>query len=113
MEQKEKAIFIKTFKTIRADGHAIRTIYALTETGVVNIERRIVSTELHSGFKEIRKFGNFTYQCETMVFKLESFIQISKTVGENLHRLDLSKIMKIEDVKFQPNEKTIIKIEVE
>jgi hypothetical protein len=57
MEQ--TAIFVKTFKTIRADGHAVRTIYVLMENGLVQIERRIVSTELNIGFIEIRKFGKF------------------------------------------------------
>lgn len=110
--EKEKAILIENFKTIRADGHAMKTVFALTETGIVNIERRMVSTELNDGFKHIRTFGKYIYQCETMVFKLGSFITIAKTISENLHKLDMNKIMKQNDVKFKPNEKTLVKIEL-
>jgi adenine/guanine phosphoribosyltransferase-like PRPP-binding protein len=112
MEQKEKAIFIRSFKTKRADGHSIRTVYALTETGVVNIERRIVSTELNEGFVLIRKFGKYIYQLERMVFKLESFIQISSTVSLHIPKLEIDKIMRVDDVKYKPNEKTVVKIEL-
>ena len=111
--KREKAIFIKSFKTKRLDGHSIRTIYALTETGIVNIERRILSTELNDGFKFIRNFGKYVYQCETMVFKLQSFIEISKSVGENLHKLDIEKIIQLSDVHFKSNEKTSVLITID
>ena len=111
--KQEKAIFIKSFKTKRLDGHSVRTIYALTETGIVNIERRIISTELNDGFKLIRNFGKYVYQCETMVFKLQSFIEISKNVGENLHKLDVNKVIQLSDVNFSPNDKSKVLITTE
>jgi hypothetical protein len=111
--KQEKAIFIKSFKTKRLDGHSVRTIYALTETGIVNIERRIISTELNDGFKLIRNFGKYVYQCETMVFKLASFIEISKNVGNNLHKLDFDKVIQLSNVSFSPNDKSKVLITTE
>jgi hypothetical protein len=110
MEQ--TAIFVKTFKTIRADGHAVRTIYVLMENGLVQIERRIVSTELNIGFIEIRRFGKFTYQYESMIFKLESFTTIATDILGSFHKIDLSQTLKANDVLCPPNDKMIIRITV-
>jgi hypothetical protein len=101
----EKAVFIKTFKSLRADGHAIRTIFSLTERGVVCIERRIASTELNDGFIEIRRFRNLILQKQKMVFKLASFVDIANVVAENINKLDSSKILDINEVIYKPNEK--------
>jgi len=106
----EKAIFVKTFKTIRTDGHSCRTIYAMTKSGIIQIERRMVSTELNEGFIQIRKFGKFIYQYERMVFKFGSFISIASDVYGFSKELNVDKVIKTEDVLFEPNEKPIIKI---
>jgi len=108
--QEEKALLIKSFKTKRLDGHTVRTIYALTERGIIQIERRIVSTELNEGFIQLRKFGKWFYQYERMVFKLESFIKIAQDIGMELHNLDLNKVYSSIEVDALPNEKKVIKI---
>lgn len=107
---KEEAVFINSFKNVRLDGHAIRTIYCMTKSGIVSIERRIVSTELNIGFELIRKFGKYYYQRESMVFKMESFLRIVKGVNYHFKELDLSKVIKTEDILYKPNEKTIIRL---
>ena len=106
----EKAILIESFKTKRLDGHSIRTIYALTEKGIVQIERRMISNELNEGFIPIRTFGKWIYQYERMVFKLASFIEIAKTIGMNLNKLDLDNVYSTSDIDGFPNEKRVIQI---
>ena len=108
----EKAVLLKSFKSVRADGHAVKTVYALTKQGIVSIERRIVSTELNMGFTEIRKFGDFIYQFESITFKLESFICIAKDIADNIYKLDVDKIMRSSDVVCDPNDKTLVRIEL-
>jgi hypothetical protein len=107
----EKAIFISSFKTKRLDGHSIRTIYCLLESGIVNIERRLVSTEMQDGFGEIRRFGKLIYQYERMVFKFDSFYKISRGFADHLHLIDPSKLHRQDTVLFKPNEECLIKIE--
>jgi hypothetical protein len=80
------------------------------ENGLVQIERRIVSTELNIGFIQIRTFGKFIYQYESMSFKLESFVTMANDILQSLHKIDLSQIVKANDVKYSPNGKTAIKI---
>lgn len=105
-----KAVFIKSFKTKRLDGHAVKTIYALLNSGIVNIERRIVSTELNDGFQQIRRFGKYIYQYESMTFKLQSFIEIATDVRLGVSELDKDNLIQHDDVMFSPNEKTLVKI---
>jgi hypothetical protein len=105
--QREKAILIRSFKTMRADGHSIKTIYAMGQDGVVYIERRIVSTELNGGFQLIRKFGNFYYQYEKIVFKLDSFIEIAKDIANHVMYLNKDDILRQNDVKYEKNDKSV------
>ena len=109
-QESEKAIFIRSFKTKRLDGHSIRTIYVLMYSGVVSIERRIVSTELNEGFRHIRAFGKYIYQREVMIFKFDSFIQIVKDVELHLHEINIEDIIRSRDVKYAPNDKRIVKV---
>lgn len=104
----EKAILLRTFKTLRADGHAVRTIYALAKNGNVIIEHRFVSTELNDGCILIRKFNNLFYQYERMIFKLESFMTICKEISESIYKLNKDDILQIGDVIAKPNEKRIV-----
>ncbi len=106
----EKAIFIRGFKTKRADGHVVKTIYSLADRGFVNIERRIVSTELNEGFRHIRTFGKYIYQRESMIFKLDSFAQIARDVQQNVHKISKENIIRKDDVLFSHNEKEIIRL---
>lgn len=108
--KEEKALLIESFKTKRLDGHTVRTIYALTEKGIIQIERRIVSTELNEGFIQLRKFGKWIYQYERMVFKLDSFVTIARNIGLELHKLDLNQVYSSSEVDAFPNEKKVIKI---
>lgn len=100
----EQAVFIRTFKTLRADGHAVRTIYSLCQQGVVQVDRFFISPILNEGCVEIRRFRGMVYQSERMVFKLQSFIEIAEDVLSSVHLLDPKKILHSDDVIFLPNE---------
>lgn len=87
-------IFIKSFKTKMGCGSYAKTIYALTKEGIVIVERRIVSTKLNDGFVLIRKFGNYYYQYERMLFKYDSFAEIVYDVFNNSHLLKSKDIIR-------------------
>lgn len=87
-------VFIDSFKTKRADGTNVMTVYAMYDNGVVHIERKLISKTLNLGFIEIRKFGEYIYQYEKMILKLESFITIGHDVATSLHKLDKDKILR-------------------
>lgn len=86
-------IFIDSFKTKRADGINVRTVYAMFDNGIVHIERKFVSKTLKPGYIEIRKFGEYIYQYEKMTFKLDSFLAIGYDIALNLHKLKEDKIL--------------------
>ena len=109
-KEKQKAVFIKTFKTKRADGHSVRTIYALLENGIVNIERRYVSTQLNPKCIELRRFGKYVYQYESLVFKLTSFMRIANEVAEHIHDLKIDDIILHDEILFKPNEDSRVEI---
>lgn len=108
--KKEKAVLLNSFKTVRADGHAVRTIYGMTQHGVIQIERRILSAELNKGFTPLRKFGKMIYQYESMTFKLDSFITIAKDISNNCGALISTDIIRSTDVICNPNDKHIVEI---
>lgn len=86
-------VFIHSFKTKRADGINVRTIYAMYDNGIVHIERNFISKTLNPGYIEIRRFGEYIYQYEKMSFKLDSFLAIGYDVASNLHKLQEDKIL--------------------
>jgi hypothetical protein len=108
--ERQEALFIRSFKTKRLDGHSVRTVYALVDNGVVNIERRMISTKLNDGFKVIRVFGKYIYQCETMVFKLTSFMTIANSVREYIPSLKINDIVLYDEILFNPNEKILVEL---
>ena len=111
--EKQKAIFINTFKTKRLDGHSVKTVYALIDNGIIKIERRILSTELNEGFTKIRTFGKYIYQYESMVFKFGSFMQIAIDVNKGASELNNNDLIGSQEIRYQPNEEHKVELYTE